>query len=92
MVTIHSLRGFNSALIRLSYIGAVWRKAWGSNPYDVSVITVFKTDKHASLAAFLIRDFAVSGLSPPSIEYGSGGPASVGSTVKLAPSERIELP
>ena len=53
MVMIHPLRGFSSALIRLSYIGGVWRKAWGSNPYDVAVITVFKTDKRASLAAFL---------------------------------------
>ena len=34
------------------YALTAWRKVRGSNPYDVSVITVFKTDKHANFATF----------------------------------------
>ena len=29
-----------------------WRKLEGTIPYDFYIITVFKTDKHASLASF----------------------------------------
>jgi len=45
-------------LFRTSYIDTLQkgleRRVRGSNPHDLAVITVFKTDKHASLAT--LRD------------------------------------